>query len=119
VEGEYGGVVACPGEQRLNGGRRFPVGGGCGSCCRRGPALRAVPVSLLVRRCQRREGERGALPAWRPGAHAREGGAGRSRRGPGRRRKKAGKRKEGKKRKEKEKRKQKKKREKGRKENEK
>jgi hypothetical protein len=27
VEGGYGGVVACPGKQRLNGGRRFPVGG--------------------------------------------------------------------------------------------
>jgi hypothetical protein len=94
--GEYGGVVACPGEQRLNGGRWFPVGG-CGSYCRRRPALRVAPA----------RGGRGALPAWRLGAHAREGGASRGRRGPGRRRKKAGKRKEGKKR------------EKGRKENEK
>jgi hypothetical protein len=38
--GEYGGVVACPGEQRLNGGRRLSVGEGRrGSCYRRRASL--------------------------------------------------------------------------------
>jgi hypothetical protein len=67
--GEYGGVVACPGEQRLNGGRRFLVGGAASLLRARGRPWRA---DLVV---QEREGGRrwpGTRP-W-PGAHAGGGG---------------------------------------------